>query len=253
MAVTRERLTSFWRDLLRDLRPDCFYVGCEDAETVLKKLENVFGGRISAAGKPLPNPCGMIREGRGICKTESMPVAQSQLMMVYRCGVQFKHPDHAACVVLNELLGNSPISRLFVYVREKQSLCYSCVSSYSAYYGTFLISCGLKSESREAAEQEIKRQIECLACGDFRAEELEAAKKSLLNTYRQIEDSPSGLESYYFGRALVGDPKSLEECRADFEKVTADDVARIARTLTPDVTYFLEGTLVGDGEDEDED
>ena len=116
-----------------------------------------------------------------------------------------------------------------------------------------MISCGLKSESREAAEQEIKRQIECLACGDFRAEELEAAKKSLLNTYRQIEDSPSGLESYYFGRALVGDPKSLEECRADFEKVTADDVARIARTLTPDVTYFLEGTLVGDGEDEDED
>ena len=253
MAVTRERLTDFWKRMLQDLRPDCFYVGCEDAQTVLKKLEKIFDGRISAMHQKRHDPCGRICEGRGICKTETMPVAQSQLMMVYRCGVQFNHPDHAVCTVLNEMLGNSPISRLFVHVREKQSLCYSCASAYSAYYGTFLISCGLKSESREAAEREIKRQIQCLAQGDFRPEELEAAKKSLLNTYRQIEDSPSGLESYYFGRALVGNSKSLEDCRADFERVTAEDVMRIAKTLTLDVTYFLEGTLIGDGEDEDED
>ena len=253
MAVTREQLTAFWRDMLQNLRPDCFYVGCEDAQIVLSKLEKIFGCRLADTVGETPNACGAIRAGRGICRSETMPVSQSQLMMVYRCGVQFNHPDEPVCTVLNEMLGNSPISRLFVHVREKQSLCYSCASSYSAYYGTFLISCGLKSESRERAEQEIKRQIQCLAQGDFRPEELEAAKKSLVNTYRQIEDSPSGLESYYFGRALVGSSKSLEERRADFERVTAEDVMRIAQTLTLDVTYFLEGTLVGDGEDEDED
>ena len=253
MAITREQLTAFWRDLLKNLRPDCFYVGCEDAQVVLNKLEKVFGGRLADTAGVSPHACGTVREGRGICRSETMPVSQSQLMMVYRCGVQFNHPDHPVCTVLNEMLGNSPISRLFVHVREKQSLCYSCASSYSAYYGTFLISCGLKSESRRLAEREIKRQIQCLAQGDFRPEELEAAKKSLVNTYRQIEDSPSGLESYYFGRALVGSSKSLEERRADFERVTAEDVMRIAQTLTLDVTYFLEGTLVGEGEDEDED
>ena len=253
MAVTKEALTAFWREMLKGLRPDCFYVGCEDAQVVLRKLEAVFGDRVAKEQASLPRACGMLRSGRGISQGETMPVSQSQLMMVYRCNVQFNHPDQPVCTVLNEMLGNSPISRLFVYVREKQSLCYSCASSYSAYYGTFLISCGLKSESREQAEQEIKRQIRCLVEGDFRPEELEAAKKSLVNTYRQIEDSPSGLESYYFGRALVGSSKTLEECRADFERVTAEDVMRIAQTLTLDVTYFLEGTLVGDGEDEDED
>lgn len=253
MAVTRERLTAFWRDMLRELRPDCFYVGCENPCDVVKKLEKVFGDHIPDFHLALPNACGTARAGRGICRSETMPVSQSQLMMVYRCGVQFHHPDQPVCTVLNEMLGNSPVSRLFVYVREKQSLCYSCASSYSAYYGTFLISCGLKNESRELAEREIKRQIQCLAQGDFRPEELEAAKKSLANTYRQLEDSPSGLESFYFGRALVGSEKSLDACRVDFERVTAEDIMRIARTLTLDVTYFLEGTLAGGEEDEDED
>ena len=252
MAVTRESLTGFWKNWVEQLQLDCFYVGCEDADLILKKLDRVFGNRISCTKMENPPVCGRVREGRGGRVAEAMPVSQSQLMIAYRCGVQINHPDHAACAVLNELLGNSPISRLFVYVREKKSLCYSCASSYSAYYGTFLISCGLKSDRRDLAEREIMRQIQCLADGDFREEELDAAKKSLENTYRQIEDSPSGLESYYYGRALVGNSKSLDGCRAEFAAVTKEDVVRIARTLTLDVVYFLEGTLVGDGEDEDE-
>ena len=199
-----------------------------------------------------PLVLGSVRTGREIRVNETMPVSQSQLMIGYRCGVEMGHPDDAVCAVLNEMLGNSPISRLFVHVREKHSLCYSCASSYSAYYGTVLISCGLKSENRELAEREIHRQIQCLARGDFRDEELDAAKKSLENAYRQIEDSPAGLESFYYGRALAGYGTSLKERRAAFERVTREDVVRVANTLTLDVTYFLEGTLADEGDDENE-
>ncbi len=252
MAVTREALTDFWRSWTERLYLDCFYVGGEAPSSILQKLERVFGDRLPSRPPTAPSVLGACRVGKGIEVNESMPVSQSLLMLGYRCGVRMGHPDEAVCTVLNELLGNSPISRLFVHVREKHSLCYSCASAYSAYYGTLLISCGLKRENRDLAEREIRRQIQCLADGDFRQEELDAAKKSLENAYRQLEDSPAGLESFYYGRTLAGFGESLEARRAAFERVTKEDVVRVAETLTPDVTYFLEGTLDDEGEDEDE-
>ena len=207
-----------------------------------------FGERIaSVEAAPLPRVCGTPRAGRDLRVEESLPVGQSQLLIAMRCGVTAGHPDAPACAVLNEMLGNSPISRLFVYVREKKSLCYSCASSYSSYYGTFLIACGLKRANRQKAEREIFRQLRALAKGDFRPEELYAAKKSLENSYRQVEDSPSALETFFYGRALMGVHTSLEERRREFANVTAEDVIRVAKTLTTDVVYFLEG-IAGDGE-----
>lgn len=252
LAVTRETLTAFWREWIDSLHLDCFYVGNCSPNILVEKLERVFGGRIARCSIEIPSLCGTPRRGRNLQISETMPVSQSQLLMAYRCNVLINDADSAVCAVLNELLGNSPVSRLFIHVREKQSLCYSCASSYSAYYGTFLIACGLKSENRERAEREIMEQIGCIQRGDFRLEELDAAKKSLENAYRQIEDSPSGLEAYYYGRALAGDTSSLADCRNAFAKVSAEDIVRIAQTLTLDVVYFLEGTL-GDGEEyEDE-
>ena len=252
MAVTRESLTAFWGNWISQLQLDCFYVGGEAPAWLLKKLERVFGNRISARKSPLPSVFGGLRAGRGLRVAESMPVSQSHLLIALRCDPHMDRFDDAACVVFNEIFGNSPVSRLFVHVREKQSLCYSCASSYSAYYGTILIACGLKTDNRERAEREIFRQIECMKQGDFCQEELDAAKKSLENLYRQIEDSPSGLESFYYGRALMGSESSLEERRAAFAAVTAEDVVRVAQGLTADVVYFLEGTLPGEWEEEDD-
>ena len=185
---------------------------------------------------------------------ESMPVSQSQLLIGLQLPAQIGHPDDAVAVVLCELLGNSPVSRLFVYVREKQSLCYSCASVYSAFFGNLVIACGLKSDNRERAEREILRQVQCLADGDFTDAELDAAKKSLENAYRQVEDSPGGLENYYYGRALACSAESLESRREAFSRVMREDVIRLAKSLSLDVVYFLKGTLAGGEEGEyDED
>ena len=173
-------------------------------------------------------------------------------MMVYRCGVQFNHPDQPVCTVLNEMLGNSPISRLFVNVREKLSLCYHCASTYNFYKGVISITCGLENSNRDRAEREIFRQLDLLAKGEFTDEELEGAKRSLENGYRQLEDSAGALESYYYGRALAGLEDSLADCRAKMNAVTREDVVAAARKISPDTVYFLEGTLAGGEEDADD-
>ena len=254
-AVTREELTAFWRRWIGCLRPECFYVGSADPQTVREKLERVFGTlQTDGTGAPVSDVQGAPCTDRPARRTEeALPVSQSQLLIGLRSGVCMNHPQYYACAVMNELLGGSPVSRLFTSVREQQSLCYSCSSVYHAYLGTVLISCGLTAENRAQAEQEIFTQLDLLRQGRFSAEELEAAKKSLRNAYLQLEDSPSDLENYFFGRALAGNTVSPEECRAGFDAVTAQEVVQAANLLRTDTVYFLKGTLTNrEGAEDDE-
>lgn len=254
MAVTREELTAFWRRWIEHLHLDCFYVGGEAPTTLCDKLRQTFGDRLALTARGEIPLCGKLRAGRELRVEESMPVSQSQLLVGMNLPAQIGQSDDAVAVVLNEMLGNSPISKLFVNVREKLGLCYSCASAYSAFFGNLVIACGLKAENRESAEREILSQVQSLADGDFTDLELDAAKKSLENAYRQVEDSPGGLENYYYGRALANSEESLSDRREAFARVSREDVMRLARSLTLDVTYFLEGTLAGGEEDcDDED
>ena len=86
-----------------------------------------------------------------------------------------------------------------------------------------------------------------------RRAELDAAKKSIRNAYRQLEDSPLALESFYFGRTLFGVDATATDCRTAFEKISRDDVINAAAGLTLDTVYFLNGTLAGEEETVDGD
>ena len=82
---------------------------------------------------------------------------------------------------------------------------------------------------------------------------MEAAKKSLISTYRQTEDSPAAAEGFYFGRSLASFAETVEECIEAISRVTAEQVIAVAQRLKPHTVYFLEGTLEGGEEDDDED
>lgn len=251
-AVTREELTAFWHRWTASLRLECFYVGSAEPQKVQAKLARVFGA-LPAGDTKLLNAPGVARTDRPIRRAEeTLPVSQSQLFIGLRSDICINHPQYYACAVMNELLGGSPVSRLFTSVREQQSLCYSCSSVYHAYLGTVLISCGLTAENRAQAEREIMAQLELIRQGRFSAEELEAAKKSLCNAYLQLEDSPCELEGYFLGRALAGNRVSPEECRAGFAAVTAEEITQVANLLRTDTVYFLRGTLTNGEEAEDD-
>ena len=171
--------------------------------------------------------------------------------MGFRTGVSVTDRDFYACTLFNELLGTSPVSKLFVNVRERLSLCYSCHSVYNAYKGAITVACGLENANRERAEEEILRQIQAIADGEITDEEWTAARQSLENAYRQLEDSPAALESFYFGRALAGVSATTAQSRASFEAVAREDVIAIARGIRCDTVFFLRQT--GDGEELEDD
>lgn len=254
-AVTPQSLTAHWRRLLSQVSLHCFYVGRSDAHTVATVLDRTFSDVLSAATLPPSHAAvvsvAMARRMPLECE-EPFPSGQGHLVIGLRSGITVSDPAFYACTLFNELLGASPISRLFMNVREKLSLCYSCHSVYNSYKGTILISCGLQNDNRLRAEQAILRQIHDLAEGAFGTDEWMAAQKSLENVYRQLEDSPTALESFYFGRGLVGNTDDIEQTLRRFASVTREDVMNVARKIRVDTIFFLRQTGGGEEDAEDE-
>ncbi len=250
IAITARELTAHWRRLIDGLYLHGFYVGAEPAQRVLTAFENAFGDLLkSADASSLRITPTVIRRAEKVRRAqECLPVGQSQLLLAFRTDAALGEEAYYACSLFNEMLGASPISKLFMNLRERLSLCYFCTSRYNAYKGTLTVHCGIDKANRELAEQEILAQIKALAQGDFSDEELVAAKSSIANAYRQMEDNPSAMENFYFGRALVGVEQDTNRLRCAFECLTREDVMRAASALTLDTVYFLEGTLSGEEE-----
>ena len=247
MRVTPEALTAHWRALCKDLHLHAFYVGASDAESVKLTLATAFGttpnpveaNTPTGAVISLTDPASIRPHTPTLVREEELAVKQGQLVLGLRTGAAIQSEDFFACALFNELLGASPVSKLFVNVREKLGLCYSCSSAYNAYKASILISCGIENENRELAEREILAQINAIAAGAFSDEEWNAAQKSMENAYRQLEDSPVGMENYYFGRALVGLSVDPTLACARFAALKREDVMRVAKGTQVDTVFFL--------------
>ena len=261
MAVTPEELTAYWKMLYQNLSLHAFYVGATDTDSVIDALTKGLGTKeiqIETIEKnnpsiPLTNvasiPC-REREQR-VC--EDLPVHQSALVIGMRTPAAVQDEDFFAVALYNELLGSSsPVSKLFINVREKLGLCYSCFSTFNAYKAALTVCCSLEDSRREEAEAEIRKQIAALAAGDITDDEWQAAQKSMANAYRQLSDSPAAMEVYYLGRALAGVSVSPEEATARIAALTREDIIRVARQIKTDTVFILHPTGGGEERNDEE-
>jgi predicted Zn-dependent peptidase len=260
-AVQPQQLEALLHRIQNEAHFRVFYVGQTPPEDIIASLKEIFAPLLSEthAEPGLARIQAMPKKDipRGV--DEEMDIAQSHLIMGYRTDITLLSSDFYAMMVCNEMLGGSPISRLFTYLREKKSLCYYCQSEYIIDRGELIVSCAIDQAHRDAAQAEIEAQILALQKGCFEDIELEAAKQLLISGYAQLCDSTRAITSFYHLRRMLGVTQSMADCRAGFEKVTREDVMRAAQALLCDTIYFLKGTQsaeqdegeYGEGEDDD--
>ena len=261
MAVTAEELTAYWKNLYQNLSLHAFYVGASNTDSVmdaLKKgleIDEITAEPIqkNTATIPLTDVASILPRVEESRVCEDLPVHQSALVIGLRTPAAVQDEDFFATVLYNELLGSSsPVSKLFVNVREKLGLCYSCFSTYNAYKAALTVCCSLENDRREEAEAEIRRQLAALAAGDISDDEWQAAQQFIANSYRQLSDSPSAMEVYYLGRALAGVSVSPEEGSARIASLQKEDVVRVAQQMKIDTVFVLHPTGVGEERSDEE-
>lgn len=172
---------------------------------------------------------------------EPMDTVQGKLCIMYTSGRVANAQKMAVMRVANAILGGLATSRLFTNVREKQSLCYYCASSFGGKAGVLTIDSGVDHANCTLAAKAIMQEVENMQHELVTPEELKNAKDSLTTAFVAGEDSISALENWVFTERINGTDLTLEEFSALVNSVTAEQVCIAMAEFTPAVQYAITG------------
>jgi len=144
------------------------------------------------------------------------------------------HDARYSSYVLNTLLGGSMSSRLFQNVREKRGLAYAVFSGLSAYRdaGSFTVYAGCSNEAVGEVIDLVVEELRTLKASPIPQAEIQRAKDHLKGSLMlSLENTASRMshiarQEIYFDRQF-----GLDETLQGVERVTADDVQRVATEL----------------------
>ena len=173
---------------------------------------------------------------------DQLDVTQGKLAMGFRTGgITCWEEDYPALTVLNALFGGTTMSRLFLNVREKLSLCYYASSTLEKMKGLLLVSSGTEFDKYDTARKEILAQLESIRRGEIEDWELEGTRSILINGHRSTLDDQGRLEEFWLGQSAAGLDIGIEELVEGIRRVTREQVAAAAQKLELDTIYFLRG------------
>ncbi|MDE5741842.1 MAG: insulinase family protein, partial [Oscillospiraceae bacterium] len=173
-----------------------------------------------------------------VCRvTEPHDVAQSKMFMAFKTDCE----DYPAMRLMLAIYGATPISKLFMNVREKLSLCYYCSSMYNDRKGVVYVDSGIEHANAKKAEDEILNQLDAMQKGDFTEEEFENARKAIVNVWKGVTDGARTIADWYFNQMDKSEICSPEEMIEKLMKVTREDIVAASNSLKLDTVYVLTG------------
>ena len=253
--LTREDVFDYYK---RRYVPNnlCFVVvGDVNASEIRDQLGAFFGKFPRVALEPVPVAVEPPQLGR-LEGRDTFPTELSRLNMAWRAPGATS-PDAPAVEVLSAVLASGTSSILNTEVREKQGLVHQVGGGHytlTPTEGMIYVGAIADPAKRAAAEMEIIAQIAKVARDGIRDSQLTKAKKGILSEhYHGLSTMRGRASDYGEGWLMTGNPEYGQRYLEAIEKVTSDDIRRVAATyLTPEgliVTSLdpLEGTKVSGG------
>lgn len=244
-ALTGEALWKRYQDILETAPLQLYYCGSAPVERVEAALRSALGGLPNTGRRreiPGSLPGSLPGEGAVRYLSEDLDVTQGKLVLGFRLGESCTQVEQLApMLIFNAIFGGSTNSKLFMNVRERLSLCYYASSMVDKHKGLLLVSSGVAFEKYEAARDEILAQLDDCRKGRITPEELESARRYVVNQLRTTLDAQGRLEDYWLGQTAAGCSFPPEELAEAVEKITGEQVQRAAAAWKLDSVYFLKG------------
>lgn len=242
-AIAPESLWQRYQELLRDAAVEVYYCGSAEPERVEGALRSVLSGLPVNEGRTVPDCDVRVSAGpEPIVVEETMDVSQGKLALGFRTGGQTCwEEDFPALYLCTAIFGGTTLSKLFMNVREKLSLCYYASATLEKMKGLVLVSSGIEFDKYQTARDEILAQLEAVRRGEIEQWELEGSRRTLIGACRTTLDDQGRQEEFWLGQAAAGLEDGPQELAARLELVTKEQVAAAARKLKLDTVYFLKG------------
>lgn len=238
-AITPQSLTKTYEDMLANDVIDIYVVGDINVEEITQKLKAAlqFADRnallkteeVSAPANIEPYT------------KETQEMKQGKLHIGYSTPVRFGDEDFPKMQIFNGIFGGYAHSKLFMNVREKESLAYYASSSYSSQYGLLFVVSGIEPANEEKARQLIDEQLKVMQNGEITDLELAQTKAMLINQLKEALDSPRGQIEIFDQYKVLDEPFTMDTWTARWQSVSKEDVQKVAQDIKLEATYFLCG------------
>lgn len=241
-AITPENLYTYYQQLIEEDELDIYVLGDFDKETMEGKISSVLKRNVSAAAEtvsPQAQPAKKRTRTEPNIVMEKQDIQQAKLHIGYRTHCTFQDDDYFALQVFNGLFGGFPSSKLFINVREKNSLAYYAASRFESHKGLLLVFSGIAPEDYEKAKEIIELQMTAMKNGDFTEDELEETKQLIVNQLLETMDHPQGIIELLYQQVLGNKKITPDQLLAEVKQVKKDDVIQIAEKIEKDTVYLL--------------
>ena len=235
--IDEKNLYEYYKHVLQTSPIEIFYVGKYDEEIVkyIKNLNNHSRKEIIE----IPRETIVEKSKNKNMIDERMDVNQGKLVMGYRVGIPFEDDLYNALLIANDIFGGGPNSKLFMNVREKESLAYYSGSSVFKFKSIMIVDSGIDFSNYDKAVDIINEQLELLKDGKFTEEDINISKKSLKTSIHSIRDSLFLISEFFFSQTLTKDYRSPEEVMEDIDAVGKSKIMEAANRITLDTIYFM--------------
>jgi predicted Zn-dependent peptidase len=240
-GLTQERLRRYFNGVYTAPNMIIAAVGNVEHEQVRDLVEASFG-TLSSDSQNLSSAPPRV-EPRIIIRNKEL---EQSHVCLGTSSYQQDHEDRYSSYVLNTVLGGSMSSRLFQNVREKRGLAYAVFSGLSAYRdaGSMTIYAGCANHAIGELIDVVVAELKRLKDEPFPESELRRAKDHLKGSLMLNLESTSSRMSHLARQEIYFDRQfGLDETLEGVERVTQEDMQRVARDLLKDGA--LAATVLG--------
>ncbi|MDM5155976.1 pitrilysin family protein [Bacillus sp. DX1.1] len=238
-SIASETLYQYYQKVLAEDEMDLYIIG-DIGEDAIDLVGKYFS--ISPRAPKEKNVLLHKRNNEEQEIVEKQELKQSKLNIGYRTYITYRDEDYFALQLFNGLFGGFSHSKLFVNVREKNSLAYYAASRFESHKGLLFVMSGIEAKNYEKAVTIIKEQMKAMQNGDFSEEEMKQTKSVIQNQILEAIDTPRGFVELLYHGVIAERTRPVEEWLTGIERVTKEDVVKVANSIELDTIYFLHGT-----------
>lgn len=237
--VTGSSLYKAWENMLSSAFIRVHVVGATVPqgffENITDKFTSLQRANITDCKVSLPTP----ERKAPKTVTEQLDVKQGKLCLGFSTKLFGNDDNTLPLMIMCDIFGGGPYSRLFSNVREKMSLCYYCSASAVRQKGLITVESGIETQNAQKAEKEILNQLETVKRGEFSDFELESSIKSIGGSLSSYNDSQATLDAWYTLKVNNDKLYSPSDIAEKIKSITRDDVISAASGVKLNTVYKL--------------
>ena len=230
-GATRDTFTSYVDHWYRPARM-VLGVGGNLGDDLLGRGEELLGD-LTTADTGEPAPVQLSANGRSQVKVHTKQSDQAHICLGVH-SYPLEHPDRYILQVLSTVLGGGMSSRLFTEVRERRGLAYYVYGLNHSYTdaGTLYAQAGVDINRIDDAVTTIATELRKIAEESVPQDELDKSKSFVKGRFVLQLETSHGLIMFGLRRAVLeGKTPDPEEILAEIDKVTVEEVQRVARDV----------------------